>query len=313
MSNYGMQPPNQPDGLPQQQFPARSYTCPYCGATSDGTTGSCPACGAPVDVKAIVSQSGWLELPGIKDMARLQFGQSRLQIEGKYVPVADMNLAAGDSVYFTHHVLLWKDPGVTIQQMSLKGAWNRVFAGLPLIMTQAFGPGHIAFSHDAPGEVVALPLQPGMAIDTREHVFMVATSQITYDWFNSNIWFTTRNGDETETNYPMGMYMDRFYAPQAPGIVLIQGKGNIFTRVLAQGETVLVKPTALLYKDYTMQMHLHFEQPGGTWQSWRTWGNRYIWVRLYGPGRVAIESAFAPLEDSGNNMVNSSQATWSNW
>ena len=47
-------------------------------------------------------------------MARLQFGQSHCQIEGKYVPVADMNLAAGDSVYFTHHVLLWKDPAVTV-------------------------------------------------------------------------------------------------------------------------------------------------------------------------------------------------------
>jgi uncharacterized protein (AIM24 family) len=312
MNNYGTQPPNQPGG-PPPQGPARSYTCPYCGATSDGTTGSCPACGAPVDIKIIVSKSGWLELPGIKDMARLQFGKSQCQIEGKYVPVADMNLAPGESVYFTHHVLLWKDPEVTVRTMSLKGGWNRLFAGLPLIMTEAVGPGHIAFSHDAPGEVIALPMQPGMAIDTREHVFMVATSQVTYDWFNSNIWFTTRDGDETETHYPMGMFLDRFYAPQAPGMVLIQGKGNIFTRVLAQGETVLVKPTALLYKDHTVQMHLHFERPAGTWRSWRSWGDRYIWVRLYGPGRVAIESAFAHLEDNGNNMVNSSQASWSNW
>lgn len=313
MNNYGVQPPPGPGEGQQQQFPARSYTCPWCGATSDGTNQSCPACGAPVDVRAISTRSGWYEMPGIKDMARLQFGNSHCQIEGKYVPVADMNLAAGDTVYFTHHVLLWKDLPVTVRAMSLRGAWKRLFAGLPLIMTEAVGPGHIAFSHDAPGEIVALPLQPGQALDVREHTFMVATSQVTYDWFNTNVWFRTKSGDETETHYPVGMFMDRFYSPQTPGLVLIQGKGNIFTRNLAHGETILIKPTSLLFKDPSVQMNLHFEKPGGTWRSWRTWGDRYVWLRLYGPGRVALESAFAHFEDKGNNMVNSSPASWSNW
>lgn len=257
------------------QEPVRSYRCPYCGAESSGTTGSCPACGAPVDIRVIVSKSGWVEMPGIKDMARLQFGHSQLQIEGKYVPIADFGLAAGESVYFTHHVLLWKDVGVKVQQMSMRGGWKRLFAGLPIFMTEAYGPGHIAFSHDAPGEVIALPLQPGQAIDTREHVFMVATSQVTYDWFSSNIWYTTQVGGDSETHYPLGMFMDRFYAPNAPGLVLIQVRGNLFTRVLAPGETVLVKPTALVFKDPGVQMHLHFEKPAGTWKSWRSWGDRY--------------------------------------
>ena len=55
-----------------------------------------------------ISKSGWAQLPGRKDMAKLQFGNSFCQIEGAYVPVADMKLAPEDSVYFTHHVLLWK-------------------------------------------------------------------------------------------------------------------------------------------------------------------------------------------------------------
>jgi uncharacterized protein (AIM24 family) len=109
------------------------------------------------------------------------------------------------------------------------------------------------------------------------------------------------------------MFLDRFYAPEQHGIVLIQGKGNVFIRNLAQGESILVKPTAFLFKDYTVQMQLHFETPGGTWQSWRTWGERYVWLRLHGPGRVAIESAFAHMEDRGNTLTNSSQATWNRW
>src|SRR5439155_13877670 len=109
----------------------------------------------------------WYKMPGIKDMAHLQFGRSYCQIEGDYVPVADMNLAQGDSVYFTHHVLLWKDPQVTISAMPLRGGWSRLFSGLPLIMTQAEGPGHIAFSKDAAGEMIAVPLQPGQGLDVR--------------------------------------------------------------------------------------------------------------------------------------------------
>lgn len=292
---------------------ARSYTCSWCGTPSDGSQLSCPACGATVDVRAIVTQSQWAEAPGRKDMAKLQFGNSFCQIEGMYVPVADMNLAPEDSVYFTHHVLLWMDPQVKISTMSLKGAWKRMLAGMPLIMTQAQGPGHIAFSRDAPGEMIALPIQPGQAVDVREHIFLVATSHVTYDWFQTGIWFTTKNGDERETHYPIGMFMDRFSAPHQPGLLLLHAAGNVFIRHLAPHETILVKPTALLFKEPTVQMQLHIEQPGGTWRSWASWGERYLWLRLYGPGRVAVQSAFEPVEDNGRNIVDHSGASWHRW
>ena len=305
---------------PSHRFPgdspvsgSGSYTCPWCGQSVAGTSLSCPACGASIDVRAIVSRSGWAELPGRKDMAKLQFGNSFCQIEGSYVPVAEMNLTAGDGVFFAHHVLLWKDPQVTITAMSLKGAWKRLLSGMPLIMTEAQGPGHIAFSRDQPGELIALPLQPGQAVEVREHMFVVATRQVTYDWFNSGVWFQTRNGDETETHYPLGMFMDRFYAPQVPGLVLLHAAGNVFVRHLAPQQSILIKPTALIFKDPTVQMQLHFEHPSGTWQSWRSWGERYLWLRLYGPGRVAVQSAFKHLEDNGQNISNHSSATRRRW
>ncbi|HXO21971.1 MAG TPA: AIM24 family protein [Thermoanaerobaculia bacterium] len=293
--------------------PLRSYTCPWCGLASQGTDLSCRACGATVDVRAIVTRSGWAELPGRKDMAKLQFGHSSCQIEGTYVPVADMNLAREDSVYFAHHVLLWKDPQVAVTAMPLKGAWKRLMAGMPLIMTQAQGPGHIAFSRDAPGELIALPLQPGQTIDVREHLFMVATGAVTYDWSQSGIWFSTREGNETETHYPMGMFLDRFTSPQVPGLLLLHAAGNVFVRHLAEGQTILVKPTAFLFKDTTVRMQLHVERPAGTWRSWRSWGDRYLWLRLWGPGRVAIQSAFEPLEDNGRTIVSHSGATEHQW
>ena len=235
--------------------------CQWCGAEISASQLACPRCGATVKAPKVRSESGWGELPGRKDMAKLQFGDSFCQIEGLYVPVADVNLAGADSIYFTHHVLLWKDPQVNMTTMSLASGWKRMFAGLPLIMMQAHGPGHIAFSRDAPGEMIALPLQPGEEVDVREHLFMLATSNVSYDWFSTNIWYTTQSGDDNETHYPVGMFMDRFSAPQSPGLLILHAAGNVFVRDLAPGQTILVKPTALIFKDPSVQMQLHFEHP----------------------------------------------------
>jgi uncharacterized protein (AIM24 family) len=260
-----------------------------------------------------VAQSGWAQLPARKDMAKLQFGNSFCQVEGLYVPVADMNLAPEDSIYFTHHVLLWKDPQVNVITMPLAGGWKRLFAGMPLIMTQAQGPGHIAFSRDLPGELIPLPLQPGQATDVREHLFLVATAQVQYDWFQTGIWFQTQSGNDTETHYPIGMFMDRFHAPAAPGLLLLHAGGNIFVRHLGPGETILIKPTSLIFKDPFVHMALHFERPSTGFSGWGFWSNRYLWLRLTGPGRVAVQSVFEPIEGEARNITNFSYATEQRW
>jgi len=291
----------------------RQATCEWCGAIFDATQNSCPRCGATLNAKSITTESGWAKLPGRKDMAKLQFGDSFCQIEGTYVPVADMNLAAADSVYFAHHVLLWKDPQINITTMPLAGAWKRMFAGLPLIMTQAQGPGHIAFSRDAPGELVALPIQPGQAVDVREHLFMVATGNVAYDWFSTNIWFSTRSSDDNETHYPVGAFMDRFTAPQSPGLLLLHAAGNVFVRELSAGQPILVKPASLIFKDPSVTMQLHFERPNVGFSMWGSWGNRYMWLRLFGPGRVAVQSVFEPCEGENQNINSCSSATERRW
>ncbi|HZU25207.1 MAG TPA: AIM24 family protein [Bryobacteraceae bacterium] len=287
--------------------------CAWCGAPLDASQTSCPRCGATTKASGVPARAEWGELPGRKDMAKLQFGNSFCQIEGLYVPVADINLAAGDSVYFTHHVLLWKDTQVNVTTMPMKGAWKRLFAGMPLIMTEAHGPGHIAFSKDNPGELIPVPLQPGQALDVREHLFLVATNSVAYDWFQTGIWFTTKNGDDTETHYPVGMFMDRFTAPQAPGLLLLHAGGNVFVRNLGPYESILIKPTALIFKDPAVQMHLHFEHPSAMFTSWGYWSNRYLWLRLTGPGRVAIQSVFERIEGEARNMTSFSYATEQRW
>ena len=302
-----------PQSNPAAAAPQHANTCSWCGTLTDGRQLSCPGCGAALDVRANATHSGWSEVPGRKDMARLQFGSSSLQIEGAYVPVADFSLSADDSIYFAHHVLLWKDTQIKITTVSMKGAWKRMLAGMPVIMTQAHGPGRIAFSRDNPGELIALPIQPGRSVDVREHIFLVATGQVAYDFFQTNIWFSTKSGDETETHYPLGMFMDRFTAQNRPGLVLVHGAGNVFVRTLAPQESILVKPTALLFKDSNVQMQLHMEVPKTSFSLFNFWTLRYLWLRLVGPGRVAIQSAFEPVEDNGSTITGSSPVTQQRW
>ncbi|MEV6848744.1 AIM24 family protein [Actinoplanes sp. NPDC051411] len=268
--------------------------CPYCRMDQPESETSCPGCGAALDIRQHVSRSGWIEQPPIRDMARIQFGQSRVQVEGTYVPVADFALAEPDWIYFAHHALLWTEPGVRLGNTSLSGGWNRMLSGLPLIMIEAHGPGRIALSGDRPGEVVALPLMPGRPIWTREHRLLTATGNIAYTWQQTGIWYTTGSGDDRETHYPIGQFGDLFTAQQTPGLLLLHAPGNTFLRDLAPGESILVQPGALLYRDVSVTAHLHLEYPQGALSvSWRrAFSQRTIWLRLVGPGRVAVSSAF---------------------
>ncbi len=293
-----------------------SYQCHWCRSESDGQGRTCPACGAPVKVAAVTTtSSGWEKLPAIPDMARIQFGQSRVQIEGDFVPVADFSLAEGDSVYFSHHNVLWTAPDTKLEAMPVKGAFKRMRAGLPVILATAKGTGRIALSDNRAGEVIAVPVHAGTSVDVHEHHFLAATSSVEYDVDQTNIWFVTGSGDDKETHYPLGMYIDSFSSPNGHGLLLLHAGGNAFLRDLAPGESILIKPPSLLYKEPSVQMHLHIEQPNTQGGSFLTSGraNRHVWLRLIGPGRVCVQSQYEHFEDPGTSLSSISSHTSQNW
>ena len=139
--------------------------CQWCKAQNEPNRTSCFTCGAPLDRKNLVSDSGWAEAPRLRDMTEFRFSNSTCQIEGEIVPVAEIALAQGDAVFFEHHVMLWKEPGVPMSAMNTGGGMKRMLGGMPHVMSVAHGPGRIAFSRDATGEVVVLPLHPSMELD----------------------------------------------------------------------------------------------------------------------------------------------------
>lgn len=261
--------------------PMHRLACEWCQSQNPPGSTSCRSCGAPLDVRNLVSDSGWREAPRIRDMTEVQFGRSTCQVEGEIVPVVEVNLAPGEAVYFEHHVLLWKDPGVRLDVMQMPGAFKRLLAGMPLVITVAVGPGRVAFSRDATGELMLMPIYPGHEIDVREHAFVLASVNIAYSYQRvkglRNILFGGQ-----------GMFMDRFVTQQTPGLLVLHGYGNVFERRLAPNESILVEPGAFLYKDASVTMDV--ESMGVMTGFFGGAGLNLC--RLTGPGRLGIQSMY---------------------
>jgi len=255
--------------------------CQWCQGMNEKAALTCRTCGAPLDIRNLVSESGWREAPRLRDMTEFQFSSSTCQVEGEIVPVAEIHLGPRDSVFFEHHIMLWKDDNVPLTVLQLPGGLKRAFAGMPFIISVATGPGRIAFSRDATGELVVLPLHPGMEMDAREHAFLLASHQIDYSFVRIKGFANIIFGGQ-------GMYMDRFVTRNTPGLLMLHGYGNVFERVLKPGESIMLEPGAFLYKDSSVQMEVEFQRLGSGFFG----GSNMALARMTGPGRVGIQSMY---------------------
>lgn len=233
--------------------------CRWCRAQSPTSATTCERCGAPLDVRDSVTDSGWRAAPRLRDLTEFAFSSSRVQIDGTIVPVADVQLGPGESVFFEHHAMLWKEDDTAMSVMDAPGGAKRLLGTLPFVLSVATGPGRVSCSRDAPGELVVLPIDPGQEFDVREHAMLLATSSLTYS-------FEKLSDFKATMAVGSGMYLERFVAAGEPGLLLLHGYGNVLDRTLADGETVEVEPGGFLYKESTVSMELasYKMQPEGT-------------------------------------------------
>jgi uncharacterized protein (AIM24 family) len=229
----------------------------------------------------------------------LQVADMTITIDGELVPVVDIMLGNQMPIYFEHHILLWKHPGVQIGFKSLQGAARRFFAGLQIFMTEAYGPGNIAFSRDSVGQIVALRLLPGQTVEVREHQFLVATGNINYD-------FTFVQGAANILFSRTGLFIDRFTAVNGEGMLLLHGYGNVFEKMLAPGEALDIEPGAWLWKDPSVRMEVTTvagsQRGGGILGAIGGFfaGSSITLNRFIGPGRIAIQSmTYHPPQNEG--------------
>jgi uncharacterized protein (AIM24 family) len=223
--------------------------CKWCHGHSAAGSSTCDRCGAPLDARDAVSDGGWRQAPQLRDLTEVRFGASSVQVDLGVVPVAELSLDPADSVFFEHHVMLWKDDTVPMSVMSTPGGARRLLGDMPFVLSVAHGPGRLAFSRDAVGGLVIIPVDPGHELELRGHALLLASGTLSYT-------FTKVPGLKTALMAGTGMYFDQFTAAETSGLLIVHGYGNVFERTLAPGETIQLEPGGFLYKDSSVTMQI---------------------------------------------------------
>ncbi|HVW93168.1 MAG TPA: AIM24 family protein [Devosia sp.] len=201
-------------------------------------------------------------------------------LDGELVPVLTVDVSRVP-VFFEHHILLWKNPQVRVGLRPMKGALKRMMAGMQIFVTEASGPGSIAFSRDGAGHIVPIHLAPGQELDVREHQFLAATGNVEYT-------FSRVRGVANMLFSSTGFFIDKFRS-QGEGIVWLHGYGNVFEKTLAAGEQIDIEPGGWLYKDPGVRMDTVIDKLSSGF--FGAAGNLIV-NRFTGPGRVGLQSMY---------------------
>lgn len=217
-------------------------------------------------------------------------------IAGELVPVLAVDLEPGQSIFFEHHILLWKDPGLQFQVRPLAGMVKRLIAGMELLIVEAMGPGQVAFSRDGVGHVFPVVLAPGQELHVREHQFLAATGGVGFTW-------ERMQGIKNMLFGGSGFFIDKFQAGAEEGVVWLHGHGNVFEKTLLPGEQFDVEPGGWLYKDPTVAIDTNYQGLTAGFLG----GMNLAVNRFTGPGRLGLQSMSVNIEASGADQA--SQAT----
>ena len=208
------------------------------------------------------------------------FGGVTYRIEGELVPVLTVDVSRMP-VYFEHHILLWKHPTVRIGLKPMKGALKRMMAGMQVFVTEASGPGMIAFSRDGAGHIVPIHLAAGSELHVREHQFLAATGNVDYT-------FERVRGVANMLFGGSGFFIDKFHGHQGDGVLWLHGYGNVFEKMLAPGEIIDIEPGGWLYKDPAVRMETVVDRLTSGFFG----GMNFIVNSFTGPGRVGLQSMY---------------------
>ncbi|HEV3312757.1 MAG TPA: AIM24 family protein [Chloroflexota bacterium] len=207
-------------------------------------------------------------------------------IRGELVPELAVQLDGGQTIFFEHHVALWKSGNIEIGMKTggLKSAFKRKVAGLQILLTEAKGNGQIAFSRDGVGHVFAMHMQPGDVLETREHQYLAGTSNVEYS-------FTRVKGIGSVLFGGTGFFLDEFTCKNGPGIVWLHGYGNVLEAKLGDGEYLDIEPGGFLYKDKGVRLESKMQGI----KTGLFGGSNIVWNRFTGPGRVGIQTMYYHL------------------
>lgn len=199
-------------------------------------------------------------------------------LDGELVPALTIELTPTRSIYFEHHILLWKSPSVSIGVRPVRGAFKRMMAGMQIFITEASGSGQVSFSRDGVGHIFPIHLKHMQELHVREHQFLAATNNVDYT-------FERIRGVSNMLFGGTGFFIDKFHSND-DGILWLHGFGNVFEVNLAAGEQIDIEPGGWLYKDPSVRMETNVQSLStGIFASMN-----FVMNRFTGPGRIGIQS-----------------------
>ncbi len=214
------------------------------------------------------------------------FADVTYHIEGSLTPVLTVEIGS-QSVFFEHHVMLWKSTQLETTTARLKGGFKRLIAGMPIILLHAKGEGQIAFSRNGPGQIYPIHLEPGDEIDVREHQYLAATENLEYT-------YSRVKGLRNSMMGGSGFFIDKFRANNDSGVLWLHAFGNTFEKVLADGEQIDVEVGSWVYKDPEVKMETRMQRLSTGLMATAS-GSSIVCNRFTGPGRVGIQSCSMDL------------------
>lgn len=206
----------------------------------------------------------------------------KYEIKGNDLPVAIVQLDAGETIVAESGAMSWMDGNI---EMDTKGGgmgkvFGRMFAGENLFQNEytAVGKsGEIAFASSFPGSIMALEIGPGREVIIQKKAFMASEPGVSRDVYFQKKFTTGFFGGE-------GFVMQKL---SGKGVAFVEVDGEAFEYDLAPGQKMIVNSGYLAMMDTTCSMEV---QAVKGLKNMFLGGEGFFNTVVKGPGKVVIQS-----------------------
>jgi uncharacterized protein (TIGR00266 family) len=158
------------------------------------------------------------------------------EIKGTVMPVVEVQLKRGDSIYTESGGMAWMSDGIDMKTSGKGGLGKmlgRALSGESLFLTTytcEAAAGTITFAVDSPGHIIPLQLAAGQSIIGQKGAFLAAEESVTLEvHFRKKLGSGLFGGE--------GFVLQKF---TGPGLVFAAIDGEVIERQLAAGEILKI-------------------------------------------------------------------------
>lgn len=207
----------------------------------------------------------------------------KYEIKGSDLPMLEMQLERGEAVYTESGGMAWMSEGIDMETSGRGGLGKmlgRALSGESLFLTTytcRAEQATIVFTPEAPGQIIALPLQAGHSMIAQKDAFMVAEDDVQIEMH-----FRKRLG--------AGIFGGEGFILQkltGPGTAFVEIAGEVVPYELAPGQVLKVDPGHIAMYEPTVDYDI--EMVRGV-SNVLFGGEGLFLATLRGPGRVWLQT-----------------------